>query len=453
MDKNGVLVGLITLGCAKNEVDSEYMLAELESAGFSLTEDLSRAQAIVVNTCGFIQPAKEESIETILEAARFKQSGRCRVLAVVGCLARRYSKELKRGMPEVDIFLGLGREQRRLGEELKTALGLELTPCRKSTYPRVVESAAQGWAYLKISEGCNNRCSYCAIPLIRGELRSRAEAEIIREACYLESLGVKELNLIAQDVTAYGHDRGRKGALNRLLESILTETGIPWIRLLYTHPAHLERSLLELIAQNTRLLPYLDMPVQHASDRVLTAMGRRMTRSEILKKIELARSILNGPVLRTTVLVGFPGESKADFAGLVDFIRQVRFDRLGGFIYSREEGTPAAALRDSVPRAEKERRLEAVLEIQRGISAAANASRVGEELEVLVERPVDPDEAPSPEYLWAGRSRAHAPEVDGAVYLAPGRLIEKQKVKPGTMARVRITDSGDYDLFGRIEPD
>ena len=453
MAENRVPVGLITLGCAKNEVDSEYMLAELASAGFSLTEDLSRAQAIVVNTCAFIQPAKEESIETILEAARFKESGRCRVLAVVGCMAQRYGKELRRQMPEVDIFLGLGREQRRLGEELKAALGLEPAPCLKRLSPRVVESAGQGWAYLKISEGCNNRCSYCAIPLIRGELKSRPEAEIVKEAVYLESLGVKELNLIAQDVTAYGFDRGEHGALNRLLKSILAETAIPWIRLLYTHPAHLERSLLELMAENTRLLPYLDMPIQHASDRILAAMGRGVTKNEILDKIELARSILNRPVLRTTVLVGFPGERKADFAELVDFIEQVGFDRLGGFVYSREEDTPAEALRDSVSRAEKQRRLEEVLEIQREISAAANASRLGEEIQVLVERPVDPGEAPSQEYLWAGRSSAHAPEVDGTVYLAPGRGIEKRIIKAGGMARVRITDSGDYDLFGRIEPE
>jgi len=453
MAEKAVPVSLITLGCAKNAVDSEYMLAELEAAGFRLTEDLSRARAIVVNTCAFIQPAKEESIETILEAARFKQSGCCEVLAVVGCMAGRYSSELGREMPEVDIFLGLGAEQRRLPEELKAALGLELTPCSKRVSPRVVETAAQGWAYLKISEGCNNRCSYCAIPLIRGGLESRPAAGIVEEAAYLESLGVKELNLIAQDVTAYGRDRGAEGALNRLLESILDETDIPWIRLLYTHPAHLERSLLELIAENDRLLPYLDMPVQHASDRILAAMGRGVTKREMLDKIELARKILDRPVLRTTVLVGFPGERKADFNELVDFIEQVRFDRLGGFVYSREEDTPAMALRDSVPRAEKERRLETVLEIQREISAAANASRLGEKLRVLVERPVDSSEAPSPEYVWAGRSSAHAPEVDGTVYLATGRQVEAGKIAPGKMAKARIIDSGDYDLFGRIEPD
>ena len=453
MAKDKVAVGLITLGCAKNVVDSEYMLAELGAAGFTLTEDLSQARAIVVNTCAFIQPAKEESIETILEAARFKETGRCEVLAVVGCMAQRYSKELGREMPEVDIFLGLGQQQRRLGEELKAALGLELTPRLKRLSPRVVETANQGWAYLKISEGCNNRCNYCAIPLIRGNLKSRPEAEIVGEAVYLESLGVKELNLIAQDVTAYGLDCGREGALNHLLKSILAETGIPWIRLLYTHPAHLNHSLLELIAENNRLLPYLDMPIQHASDRILVAMGRGVKKKEMLEKIELARRILNRPVLRTTVLVGFPGERKAEFAELVEFIEQVRFDRLGGFIYSREEGTPAAALRDSVPRAEKQRRLETVLEIQREISAAANASRVGEVFQVLVERPVDPNEAPSPEYLWAGRSSAHAPEVDGVVYLALGPDVEERKIRPGRMARVRITDSGDYDLFGRIEPD
>ena len=442
MHRPSIPVGVITLGCAKNEVDSEYMLSELESAGFTITEELSEAVAIVVNSCAFIQPAKEESIETILEAARYKETGRCKVLAVVGCMAQRYARQLRSEMPEVDIFLGVGEAQKNLARLLQESLGVELSGGRRHSFPRLVETAARGWAYLKISEGCNNRCTYCAIPLIRGNLVSRPEADILEEARYLESLGVLELNLIAQDVTAYGSDReSGTGHLVKLLEQLLERTNIPWIRLLYTHPAHLDESLLEFIAANRRILPYLDLPVQHASNRILERMGRKVTKEEILRKINLARQIIGDPVLRTTVLVGFPGERKRDFEELVEFIQQVRFDRLGGFVYSREEDTPAAEMRQTVSQAEKEERLEIVLALQRTISAERNAERVGQTLPVLVERAVDPLEAPAPVYRWLGRSAAHAPEVDGVVYLAG------EGCAPGKIVRARITASADYDLF------
>ena len=449
MAGKGVPVGLITLGCAKNTVDSEYMLAELESAGFTPIEDLSQAHAIVVNTCAFIGPAREESIETILEAARFKTRGSCRVLVVVGCLASRYRAKLESELPEVDVFLGLGEEQRGLGVALAARLGLAPPGERGVQAPRrAALTAAEGWAYLKISEGCDNRCSYCAIPLIRGNLQSRPEAEILQEARYLESLGVKELNLIAQDVAAYGADRGGDRGLVGLMEKLLKETQIPWLRLLYIHPAHLGRELLELMAAEPRILPYLDLPVQHASDRMLERMGRKVTASQILDRIGLARALLKRPVLRTTVLVGFPGEGKKDFAELLRFIEEVRFDRLGGFLYSREENTPSAGMRDRVPRPEKERRLAEVLDIQRGISAELNAARVGSTMPVLIERRVEAAERPEPHLAWLGRSPAHAPEVDGSVFVAekPG-----EKLAPGRMARVRITVSGDYDLYGEAE--
>jgi ribosomal protein S12 methylthiotransferase len=448
LSRDRVRVGLISLGCAKNQVDSECMIAELERAGFELTDDMAVAEAVVVNTCGFIRPAKEESIETILQAARLKQEGNLRVLAVVGCLAQRYLKELKHDLPEVDIFLGVGAEQKDLPVRLRRALGLELkdnADCGPALQARRVETITRGWAYLKISEGCDNRCAYCAIPLIRGGLASRPLQVLIEEARWLESLGTRELNLIAQDVTAWGAERGEH--LTGLLERLLAETAIPWIRLLYMHPAHIDERLLEFMAAHPRVLPYIDMPIQHASDRVLAAMGRGVTRARLLDLVARARELLDNPVLRTTVLVGFPGERKRDFEELLEFVAEARFDRLGGFIYSAEEDTRAASLRETVSRAEKERRLEAVLSLQRSISAEIQQERVGQSLEVLVEQPVPPPERPSPEYRWAGRSRAHAPEVDGWVYLSGGRP------HPGRIVRARVIESGDYDLFARVERD
>ncbi|MFH1068783.1 MAG: 30S ribosomal protein S12 methylthiotransferase RimO [Candidatus Glassbacteria bacterium] len=442
-------VGLVTLGCAKNAVDSEYMLADLVRMGFEPVEDLGRAEAVVVNTCAFIEPAREESVETVLEAARLKETGRCRVLAVVGCLAQRYRDRLGKLLPEVDIFVGVGAEQRGLGELLAERLGVRPPAgCGPETAARQVETANEGWAYLKISEGCDNRCSYCAIPLIRGGLASRPAKAIIDEACYLESLGVREINLIAQDVTAWGADRkDSRFGLAGLLERLLARTSVPWIRLLYAHPAHLDGSLLELMAAEPRIVPYLDLPVQHASDKVLERMGRGVTRRRVLEVIEKARKLLPQVVLRTTVMVGFPGEGKREFDQLLDFIEQVRFDRLGGFLYSKEEDTRAAAWRDSVPKAEKERRLAVVLELQRQISAEKNAERVGTTLPVLVERPARDDESPGEEYHWIGRSPAHAPEVDGWVYLTGSAAGGKIKIAPGTIVPVLVTGSDDYDLF------
>jgi len=439
-------LGLISLGCAKNQVDSECMSADLERAGFELTEDLSEAEAVVVNTCGFIQPAKEESIETILQAARLKESGSLRVLAVVGCLAQRYSKELRAELPEVDIFLGVGESQAGLPAALRRALGLAGSMrCEATDFPlRRVETVTHGWAYLKISEGCDNGCAYCAIPLIRGPRVSRPLRELTEEARWLEGLGVRELNLIAQDVTGWGAERGEH--LTDLLAGLLAETSIPWLRLLYAHPAHVDSRLLEFMAANPRVLPYLDLPIQHVSDRVLAAMGRPLTGAALRGLLAQVRGTLTRPVLRTTVLVGFPGERRRDFEELLEFVAEARFDRLGGFIYSAEEGTRAAALRETVSRTEKERRLEALLDLQRSISAEIQQERLGQQMEVLVEQPAPPAERPAPEYKWLGRSRAHAPEVDGWVYLSRGRP------HPGQIVRATVVEAGDYDLFAEVRP-
>ncbi len=446
-------MGLITLGCAKNEVDSEYMLADLRREGFMPVSELASAEAVVVNTCCFVEPAREEAVETILEAAELKKSGACRVLAVVGCMAQRYRVELAASLPEVDLFIGVGQQQRSLPEQLRRCLGLTApVPCDIPPLPRVVETTRQGWAYLKISEGCDNRCSYCAIPLIRGALASRPADSILREARFLEEQGAQELVLIAQDVTAWGADTGkgkgkRSGGIVSLLESLLAGTAVPWIRLLYTHPAHLDEDLLTLIGGESRIVPYLDMPVQHASDRVLKEMGRGVSRRQLLEKIELARRLIDSPVLRTTVMVGFPGESERDFEQLLEFIATVRFDRLGAFSYSVEEGTAAAGRGDSVPRREKERRLEEVMELQCRISAELNAARVGQTVPVLVERPADRDESFGGRYVWVGRGRAHAPDVDGQVFFTDP-AHGAASISPGRIIPVSITESGDYDLFG-----
>ena len=442
---------MITLGCAKNEVDSEYMLADLLREGLEPVDDLSTAEAVVINTCAFIEPAREEAVETILEAAGLKETGACRVLAVVGCMAQRYREELAESLPEVDLFIGVGEEQRSLPRKLRQSLGLAAAaPCDLPSSPRIVETTSQGWAYLKISEGCNNRCSYCAIPLIRGSLASRSAESIVQEAQFLEAQGAKELVLIAQDVTAWGLDSANKsGGITGLLEKLLAGTSVPWIRLLYTHPAHLDESLLTLIGTESRVVSYLDMPVQHASDRVLKGMGRGVTGQLLLEKIELARKLIDSPVLRTTVMVGFPGESKRDFEKLLEFIAAVRFDRLGAFAYSVEEGTAAAARRDSVSQREKQRRLEEVMELQREISAELNEAWVGRTVPVLVERPVDEDESPGEQYAWAGRSRAHAPDVDGQVFIADSASTV-DSISPGRIIQVKITASDDYDLFGEL---
>jgi ribosomal protein S12 methylthiotransferase len=443
---------MITLGCAKNEVDSEYMLADLLREGFEPVGDLSTAEAVVVNTCAFIEPAREEAVETILEAARLKESGACRVLAVVGCMAQRYREELAESLPEVDLFIGVGQEQRSLPQQLRKCLGLAAAaPCELPAPPRLVETTSQGWAYLKISEGCNNRCSYCAIPLIRGSLASRSAESIVQEARFLEAQGAKELVLIAQDVTAWGLDAEQQaGGITGLLEKLLAATSVPWIRLLYTHPAHLDESLLALIGAESRIVSYLDLPVQHASDRVLKGMGRGVTGEQLLDRIELARRLIDSPVLRTTVMVGFPGESKGDFERLLEFIAAVRFDRLGAFVYSVEEGTAAATRRDSVSKREKQRRLEEVMELQREISAELNQARVGRTVPVLVERPVDEDDSPGEQYSWAGRSQAHAPDVDGQVFFAgpAAGATSSSPIAPGQIIPVTITASDDYDLFG-----
>jgi len=429
-------IAVITLGCAKNRIDSELMLGTLASNGYSITDDPSTADLIIVNTCGFIEPAKEESIETILEAAKFKKVGRCKGLIVSGCLSERYAEDLRKELREADIVIGL-REEAEIARYCDLLLGREI----RSAYSRGERrlTTPDHWAYLRIADGCNNRCSYCAIPLIRGPYRSRDIRLIVDEAWKLAEYGVKELNLVAQDTLLYGVDIYGKSRITDLLEQLLEVEGIRWIRLMYAHPAHLTDDVIELIRDNDKICRYIDLPIQHISDRILGRMNRRVTSEQIRELIGKLRDRIPDIAIRTSLIVGFPGETERDFRMLLDFMREVKFDRLGAFIYSREEGTPATDFRPQIGRRIKEERLHEVMELQREISSEINSRFVGKVVEVMVE-----GEGGERGVAWIGRSEREAPEVDGEI------LITGCDAAPGDFVEVLITDSGDYDLYGRM---
>ncbi len=434
-------VCLVSLGCAKNLVDSEVMLGVLAKAGYGLTADQRAADIIIVNTCAFIEASEREAVEAVLTAAEFKKTGRCRHLVVCGCLPQRYKNELVARLPGVDLFLGTGEFGRIAAHLKKLAAG----PARARVHgsrptllmgaatPRVL-STPPGSAYVKIAEGCSHRCTYCTIPLIRGPYRQRGPASIIGEARGLARQGVRELNLIAQDSTRY---EGLAG----LLRGLARIRGIAWLRLLYGHPATVSRELIEVMAAEEKVCPYLDIPLQHVADPVLKRMGRKVTRAKTEALIESLRGRVPGIALRTTFIVGFPGETDRDFKALLDFVRQARFDHLGAFMYSEEAGTPAARLPGRLPEAVKRERLHALMSLQRGISRETLAARRGAELEVLAEGPAENRRYPS-----QARSRFQAPEVDGVVLL-------DRPVPAGALVRARITRALTYDLVGEVVPE
>ena len=382
---HGPRIGLVTLGCDKNTVDSERMMAALVGHGAQVSSDVDGAEVIIVNTCGFISAAKEQSIETILEACALKGSGRTRAVVAVGCMVQRYMAELSEHIPEVDLFLGL-TEMDRLVSELRV-LGMlpgvdELVPNMERPL-RVLSSETPHTSYLKISEGCDHTCAFCAIPHMRGLHRSAPVEELVREAQQLAARGVKELNIVSQDTTWYGRDLKRKSGgrdaplLPDLLKALLERTEVPWYRLFYMYPSGITREIVELLASTTRIVPYLDMPIQHGSDRILTVMRRPERPATIRERVSWLRSALPDLTLRTTVIVGFPGETDEDFRQMVDLLEEVRFERVGAFAYSPEEGTPAAEMPDQVSDALKRERLEALMEVQRAISFESNLGQVG----------------------------------------------------------------------------
>ncbi|MBI5015390.1 MAG: 30S ribosomal protein S12 methylthiotransferase RimO [Deltaproteobacteria bacterium] len=434
-------LGLISLGCAKNRVDAEHLLAGLTRRGFELVEDPAEAEVVIVNTCGFIREAVEESVEEILQAALLKKDGACRVLAVAGCLAKRYP-EMAPEMPEVDHFF-TPEDLPRIPEVLGAAAGLPDAPTlpgpRCGPGPGRILTQPPHTAYLKIAEGCSNRCTYCTIPAIRGPFRSHAEDQLVAEAQELAGLGVVELNLVAQDVTSYGGDTQDPAALTRLLRRLAAIDGLAWLRLLYAYPGRLPAGLAELLAEGGKLLPYLDVPIQHIHPRILRAMGRRTSAEEVEALLVGLQETVPGLVLRTTTIVGFPGETEEEFDALVALIRRVRFHHLGAFLYSPEEGTPAARLRPRIPVKVGRQRLDRLLEAQAEISETRNREFLGRTLDVLVEGVDEEGEV-------VGRTYGQAPEVDGFTRLSG----YEGEIEIGAFVRARITGADTYDLRAEV---
>jgi len=438
-------VYMVSLGCAKNLVDSEVILGALVQAGWQVVEDAAAAQILLVNTCGFIQSAVEEAVEEILELAKMKAGFPGKKLVVVGCLVQRYKDQLLSELPEVDLFIGTeggkdmaGYFEALLGGRPSTRIAIPARQVPDSTQPRLL-TTPHFRSSLKITEGCDNRCAYCMIPAIRGRLRSRGMADLVHEAIMLQDKGVQELSLIAQDLTAYGSERDKNENLRSLLEQLLAATTIPWLRLMYLYPSRVDDDLLDIMADEPRLVPYLDIPIQHASTRLLAAMNRRYSEDDLYHLVDKIRSRLPAIALRTTLLVGFPGEQEADILLLERFLRQTRFDHVGVFAYSNEEGCASEHFPDQCSDQEKEARRRHLLSVQADISAQVQQKYVGRVEPVLVE-----GLSGESDLLLEGRTRFQAPEVDGCVFIVDG------EANPGDIVQVHITEAHVYDLVGEI---
>ena len=429
-------VGFITLGCDKNTVDTERYLAELSDYGGEYTRDLDTADVIIVNTCGFIDAAKKESIDAMIEAARYKSDGQCRAVVGVGCMIERHKDELIEALPEVDLFLGAS-ESGRLAQELAERGIVGADPVAMHPGVRIYTGDLPHVRYLKISEGCDHGCAFCAIPLMRGKHRSFAIGEVIREAQLLEMQGAKEVNLVAQDLAHYGRDIRDGVKLPELLESLVAETSIPWIRMLYLYSTGITPRLLEVVARESRILPYLDMPMQHAADTVLARMRRPERKRTIRDRVARFRDAVPGVAIRTTCIVGFPGETEQDFEELLEFLEETQFDRVGAFTYSPQEGTHAANMIDDVPEPVKRERLERLSELQRSITADRYESRTGSGSRVLVDRVDESGRT-------VGRLPWQADDVDGVTYL-------DEAVTPGEFADVTVEEVvDDYDFSATV---
>ena len=436
-------VGFISLGCSKNLVDTEVMLYKLHSAGFEITPNEEEAEIIVVNTCGFIESAKRESIDNILDAAELKKWGKCRHIIATGCLVERYREEIFEEMPEVEALVGVGSL-----EDIAEACQAVMRGERYSSFKdkeamtlggdRIVTTEPHT-AYLKIAEGCDNRCTYCAIPLIRGRLRSRSVEDIVAEAKDLESMGVKEINLIAQDTTRYGLDLYGEYSLARLVRALTKETNIPWIRLLYCYPDKITDELIDELKNNDRLLKYMDIPIQHISDSVLLRMNRHGDGKTIREAVKRLRDSVPEIVLRTTAMVGFPGETEEDFAELCEFIKETRFERFGAFTFSPEEGTAAAEMDCQIDEQTKQDRYDILMQTQLTACEDMGEEKIGSTVKVLC------DGFDTVAEIYYGRSYADAPDVDGRVYFKSPR-----KISPGAFVDVKITEALDYDLVGEV---
>ena len=433
-------VGAVSLGCNKNRVDTETALGLLKEKGFLLTDDPAKADILLVNTCGFIDPAKEESVNTILEMGEYKKTGRCKVLVVTGCLSQRYSGDLMKEIPEIDVLLGVN-QYAELPSAIYKALGAE-RPCLCSDdygyyeHDRVLTTPSYS-AYIRIGEGCSNRCTFCAIPMIRGPYRSRNEEAILREIRTLACSGVREHILVAQDTTRYGTEDHPHTTLPDLMKKAAAIDGVDWLRVLYCYPDETNDALLDVLADVDNVCPYLDIPVQHINAEMLRRMHRRGTREDILRCVRGARE--RGLTLRTTLIVGFPGETEDQFRELMDFVEETEFDRLGAFAYSPEEGTPAAKMPDQIPDEIKQERLDRLMTLQQKISLKRNKARIGSVEQVLV---TDTDGKEN----ILGRSCREAPETDGEIYVSCGEA----RPLPGQFIPVQILSAEEYDLRGKM---
>ena len=438
-----VKVGMVSLGCSKNQVDAEILLALMVNNGYEICADAQQCDVVIINTCGFIEDAKRESIETIFEFAQLKNQGQVKVLVVTGCLAERYREQLVSEIPEADVVLGIGSNT-QIAQAVQKALDGQRVSAfgDKAALPlngdRVLSTANYS-AYLKIAEGCDNRCSFCAIPLIRGGFRSRRMEDILEEARGLAASGVKELNLVAQDTTRYGQDLYGEYSLDKLLTELCKIDGFHWIRVLYGYPDRVTDSLLEVMANEPKVVKYIDLPLQHASGRVLKEMNRNGNFDSLCALMQRIRSKVPGVVLRTTLIAGFPGETEEDFEQLCEFVRAVRFERLGCFAYSQEEDTPAGEREDQVDPQVRLHRADLVMEEQMDIAFQMGKELVGKKLEVLVEGYDDEQQ------MYYGRSYMDAPDIDTRTSF----VTEQEEVQVGDFVWVEVLDSVGYDLIGR----
>ena len=435
-------VSIVTLGCSKNEIDSELMMSMLKNNNYIITNSINEADIIIVNTCGFIDKAKEESIETIWEMTKYKREGNCKYLILSGCLAERYSKELLDEIPEVDGIVGTGNIK-----DISSIIdNINKNKKKVKKVGNVNEKYLEGinrisfkpTEYVRISEGCNNFCTYCIIPKLRGKHRSRKMDDIIKEVEYLANNGVKEIILIGQNTSDYGIDLYGNYCLDKLLDELNKIEGIVWIRILYLYPDNFTDSLIKAIKGNEKIVKYVDIPLQHINNSVLKRMNRKTTKEDIVSLIGKLRKEIPNIIIRTTFIVGFPGETEEDFNELADFIKEVRFDRLGVFTYSREEGTPAYDLPNQVPDNIKELRRNKIMEIQKEISEIIMEEKIGKIINVLIEDVVENN-------TYIGRSYMDSPDIDGVVYINSHIDLEA-----GTFVNVKIVDSLEYDLIGEV---
>ncbi len=460
-----IKVSILSLGCARNLIDSEVMLGILKGAGFHIVDGIEGTDVAIVNTCSFIEDAKRESIDAILDIIELKNKRKVKNILVTGCLPQRYKDELQGELKEIDGSIGVNGFERLpqiINALIKGERPVDITPAPKYLYddrtPRI-RLTPKHYAYVKISEGCSHKCSFCVIPQLRGPHRSRHIDSVLREAANLIKSGVKEINLIGQDTTLYGMDLYKRLALAELLKELVRIKGINWIRLLYAHPANFTDELIEIIKDEPAICKYVDLPIQHINDKILKMMRRGTSKKMILSLLEKLRAEIPNLVIRTSIIVGFPGETEAEFKELVEFIKDAKFERLGAFIYSQEEGSPAYDFPNQISDEEKQARWDEIMKIQQEISQENNRRLMGRELDVIIEEKDDSD--PN---LYLGRSYMDAPEVDGIVYVRKSKISrrksrdpdissgknQKSKINVGEFVRAKTIDSYEYDLVGEV---